>query len=149
MAAPIASAVVIDTNVVLDLFVFDDPMVSTLRDALTAGAVTWIASQAMREELRRVLTYPHLVRRLGATPADRVLASFDRHVHTVDPAPRAPFTCRDPDDQRYIDLATAHTATLLSKDLKVLALSRRMARIGVQVCRHWPPPAPGPEKIAA
>ena len=51
MAAPIANAVVIDTNVVLDLFVFDDPMVSTLRDALTAGAVTWIASQAMRERV--------------------------------------------------------------------------------------------------
>jgi putative PIN family toxin of toxin-antitoxin system len=149
MAAPIASAVVIDTNVVLDLFVFDDPMASPLREALACGALRWIASEAMREELRRVLAYPHLARRLGATPPEQVLAAFDRHAVTVDPAPRSPFTCRDPDDQRFIDLATAHAATLLSKDLKVLALSRRLSRVGVRVCRHWPPPVPGPEINAA
>lgn len=135
--------VVIDTNVVLDLFVFDDPAVAPLRTALAQGRVAWIASEAMREELRRVLDYPHLVRRLGERGPDAVLAAFDRHARRVEPAAKAAFTCRDPDDQRFIDLAVAHGAALLSKDAHVLALARRLARIGVPVRRAWAPNAEG------
>jgi putative PIN family toxin of toxin-antitoxin system len=125
--------VVIDTNVVLDLFVFDDPACAALRAALDDGRTTWLASEAMREELQRVLAYPHIARRLLEPGAERVLAAFDRHTHRVEAAPKAAFTCRDPDDQRFIDLAVAHQATLLSKDAQVLALARRLARIGVRV----------------
>ena len=132
--------VVIDTNVVLDLFVFDDPAVAPLRAALVESRVAWIATEAMREELRRVLDYPHLARRLGATGADVVLTDFDRHTRRVEPANKAPFTCRDPDDQRFIDLAVAHGAALLSKDAHVLALARRLVRVGVRVTRSWAPP---------
>ena len=131
--------VVIDTNVVLDLFVFDDPAVAPLRAALVEGRLDWIASEAMREELRRVLDYPHLARRLGDTGSAAVLADFDRHTRRVEPADKAPFTCRDPDDQRFIDLAVAHGAPLLSKDAHVLALARRLARVGVRVSRVWAP----------
>jgi putative PIN family toxin of toxin-antitoxin system len=125
--------VVIDTNVVLDLFVFDDPACAALRAALGEGRADWLASAAMRDELQRVLHYPHIARRLGESGAERVLAAFDRHARRVEPAPKAAFTCRDPDDQRFIDLAVAHQATLLSKDAQVLALARRLARIGVRV----------------
>lgn len=131
--------VVIDTNVVLDLFVFDDPAVAPLRAALLEGGVDWVASEAMREELRRVLDYPHLASRLAEQGPLAVLAAFDRHARRVEPADKAPFTCRDPDDQRFIDLAVAHGAALLSKDAQVLALSRRLARIGVRVSRSWSP----------
>ncbi|NIM40059.1 MAG: putative toxin-antitoxin system toxin component, PIN family [Hydrogenophaga sp.] len=133
--------VVIDTNVVLDLFVFDDPAVAPLRAALAHGRVTWIATAAMRDELRRVLDYPHLARRLDDAGSDAVLAAFDRHVRRLEPADKSPFTCRDPDDQRFIDLAVAHGAALLSKDTQVLALARRLARVGVQVTRSWAPQA--------
>ena len=129
--------VVIDTNVVLDLFVFEDPAVAPLRAALVEGRLDWIASEAMREELRRVLDYPHLARRLGDTGPVAVLAAFDRHTRRVEPADKAAFTCRDPDDQRFIDLAVAHGAVLLSKDAHVLALARRLARVGVRVTRSW------------
>ena len=133
--------VVIDTNVVLDLFVFDDPAVAPLRAALVEGRVAWIATEAMRDELRRVLDYPHLARRLGDTGSAAVLADFDRHTRRVEPADKALFTCRDPDDQRFIDLAVACGAALLSKDAHVLALARRLARIGVRVSRAWAPQA--------
>ncbi len=126
-------AVVIDTNVVLDLFVFDDPACVALRAALTEGRADWLASEAMRDELQRVLDYPHIARRLDPSGPAAVLAAFDRHARRVEPAPKAAFTCRDPDDQRFIDLAVAHQATLLSKDAQVLALTRRLARVGVRV----------------
>jgi predicted nucleic acid-binding protein len=46
-------------------------------------------------------------------------------------APRAPLRCKDPDDQGFIDLALAHRAGLLSKDLAVLCMAKRMCALGV------------------
>lgn len=125
--------IVIDTNIVLDLFVFDDAPARALRAALEVGELEWIATVAMRIELARVLGYPQIAPRLafyGLADAD-VLAQFDRHARLVDPAPKAPVTCTDPDDQGFIDLAVAHRVPLLSKDRAVLTMKRRLERLGV------------------
>lgn len=125
---------VLDTNVVLDLLLFDDPATPPLQEALQAGTLQWIATPVMREELARVLAYPHIVPRLAhyQLSADAVLAAFDRQVQLVDVAPRAPLICKDPDDQKFIDLALAHQAQLLSKDHAVLRLKKRLLAQGVQ-----------------
>lgn len=130
-----STPIVLDTNVVLDLLVFDDPATPALQQALSEGALRWIATPVMREELARVLEYPHLVARLDhyCLSADAVLASFERQVQLVDVAPRAPMVCRDPDDQKFIDLAVAHRAQLLSKDHAVLRLKKRLLLQGVPV----------------
>lgn len=130
-----STPIVLDTNVVLDLLVFDDPATPALQQALSGGALRWIATPVMREELARVLLYPHLVGRLDhyRLSADDVLAAFDRQVQLVDVAPRAPMVCRDPDDQKFIDLAVAHRAQLLSKDHAVLRLKKRLTLQGVPV----------------
>ena len=130
---------VLDTNIALDLFVFQDPATSPLREALERSTSAWLATAAMREELVRVLAYPQIARRLTAQarPAKDVLDAFDRHARVVPEAPKAAFTCKDADDQKFIDLAAAHRATLVSKDDAVLCMARRMERIGVTVCREW------------
>lgn len=126
---------VLDTNIVLDAFVFGDGAAQPLRHGLLAGRLHWLATPAMREELERVLGYPQLARWLSATgsAAGDVLAAFDRHAHAVPPAPRAGLVCRDPDDQKFIDLAVDRRAGLLSKDRAVLALRKRLAAAGVRV----------------
>ena len=139
--------IVLDTNVVLDLLLFDDPATPALREALQAGRLRWIATPVMREELARVLAYPHIVSRLDyyRLGASDVLAAFDRQVQLVDVASRAPMVCRDPDDQKFIDLAVAHRATLLSKDHAVLKLRKRLNLQGVPVATRLdalPPPEP-------
>lgn len=115
---------------------FDDPCWAALRTALDASQLRWIATPSMRVELARVLGYPLIARRLardGRAPDD-VLARFDAQVQTVDDVPtRAPFVCKDPDDQVFIDLAVAHKARLLSKDKLVLAMRKRLATLGVLV----------------
>ncbi|MEI2746272.1 MAG: PIN domain-containing protein [Ottowia sp.] len=58
-------AVVIDTNRVLDLWLFDDPQVDALRDAIACGGTRWLAQPAMREELARVLGYPAVLAQLA------------------------------------------------------------------------------------
>jgi putative PIN family toxin of toxin-antitoxin system len=130
-----SSPIVLDTNVVLDLLVFDDPATPALQQALSEGALRWIATPVMREELARVLLYPHLVARLNyyRLRADDVLAAFDRQAQLLDVAPKAPMVCRDPDDQKFIDLAVAHRAQLLSKDHAVLKLKKRLLLQGVPV----------------
>ena len=125
---------VIDTNIVLDLFVFSDPATHALRDALTAKQYQWIATQAMRDELERVLAYPKIVARLTrhTLSALDVLTHFDAQAELVAVAAKAVLTCADPDDQKFIDLAVAHQTVLLSKDQAVLCMSRRLLALTVQ-----------------
>ncbi|WP_229722851.1 putative toxin-antitoxin system toxin component, PIN family [Xylophilus rhododendri] len=127
--------VVLDTNVVLDVFLFADPASQPVRDGLAEGRLDWIATPHMRNELERVLDYAQLVPRLafyGLTPA-AILQKFDRHARIVEPAPKIGFSCKDPDDQVFIDLAAAHRAQLLSKDRAVLCMRKRLAGLGVTV----------------
>lgn len=135
-------ALVLDTNIALDLFVFQDPATAPLREALERMPGEWLATSAMREELLRVLAYPQIARRLAAQarPAQDVLDAFDRCTRLVPEAPKAAYTCKDGDDQKFIDLAAAHCATLVSKDDAVLCMARRMERIGVTICRVWKSP---------
>jgi putative PIN family toxin of toxin-antitoxin system len=134
-------ALVLDTNIALDLFVFQDSATEALRTAVERADGAWIATTAMREELVRVLAYPQIARRLTAQtrPAQAVLDAFDRCTRLVGDAPKAAYTCKDPDDQKFIDLAAAHRATLVSKDDAVLCMAKRLARVGVLVCRAWSP----------
>ena len=142
-AAPAGGArpIVIDTNIVLDLLVFDDPRWAPLREALAAGRLRWLATTAMRDELLRVLGYPLIARRLqkDARQADAVMAAFDAQVHAVADVPvRARFVCKDPDDQIFIDLAVSQAARLLSKDQAVLSMRKRLATLGVEVAPIFP-----------
>ena len=127
--------IVIDTNIVLDAFVFDDPGSDALKAALEGRQIRWLATLPMRDELERVLAYPLIVRRLlrGQRGADDVLAQFDAKAEIVEVAARAPMRCRDPDDQKFVDLALAHKAALLSKDRALLCLSKRLLAQGVRV----------------
>jgi hypothetical protein len=124
---------VLDTNIVLDLWVFDEPQAEALRTSIKSGSTQWLATAAMREELARVLDYPQIAKRLiqRQLPASAVLDHFDRWAQLQPDAPKAPYVCKDPDDQKFIDLAVAHTASLHSKDAQVLCMKKRLERCGV------------------
>lgn len=126
--------VILDTNIVLDTFVFDDPAAKPLLQALQSRSVQWIATAPMREELERVLAYPKIAKRLAfyQLQAADVLQHFDTLVQTVAVAAKAPIVCKDPDDQKFIDLAVAHKALVLSKDNAVLCMKKRLLALGVQ-----------------
>jgi len=132
-AVPAVGKVVVDTNIVLDAFVFNDPAAQPLLLALTEKTLTWLATQAMRDELERVLAYPKIVARLARhdVQALAVLARFDAQVQLLEVAPKALLTCADPDDQKFIDLAVCHQTLLLSKDAAVLCMRKRLLAHGV------------------
>ena len=132
-AKPGAQAWVIDTNIVLDLWLFEDPATIPLRAALQSGAISHLATDSMRDELERVLAYPHLVKRMAKSniQAQDILNRFDKHQLAAEPAAKAPCTCKDPDDQKFIDLAVAHATPLLSKDNAILCMKKRLLQSGV------------------
>ena len=132
-AKPGTQAWVIDTNIVLDLWLFEDPATIPLRAALQSGAISHLATASMRDELERVLAYPHLVKRMAKSniQAQDILNRFDKHQLAAEPAAKAPCTCKDPDDQKFIDLAVAHAVPLLSKDKAILCMKKRLFQSGV------------------
>ena len=130
-----ARPVVVDTNVALDLLIFSDPRTAPLRTLLAQGRLHWIATQVMRDELERVLAYPHIVSRMDFYRVDaaQVLAAFDAQARLVDIAPRVAYVCKDADDQKFIDLAAAHRAILLSKDKAVICMRKRLLTLDAHV----------------
>ena len=131
----VAKKIVLDTNIVLDLFLFNDAAAKPLLTALQAGELQWIATQSMREELERVLAYRNIAQRLNYYEllAADVLAQFDALASVVPVAVKAPVTCKDPDDQKFIDLGVVHQARILSKDNAVLCMKKRLLALSVEV----------------
>jgi putative PIN family toxin of toxin-antitoxin system len=147
LSAGVATApvrVVLDTNIVLDLWLYKDPAAVALIEALETKAVQWLATQVMRDELERVLAYTHIVKRLAFSQltAQDILAQFDAHAQLMPIAAKALFICKDGDDQKFIDLAAEHKTQLISKDKAVLTMRNRMARLGVAVGKVFPATLP-------
>lgn len=132
---------VLDTNVVLDWLVFDNPGVAALVTAISAGSITWVGCQAMRDELAHVLTHANL--KNYAFDKEQVLTSVDRWSQLRQLPQGLPVTrhrCRDPSDQMYVDLALAHGARwLLTRDRALLELARKLVPHGllVQTPEAW------------
>jgi putative PIN family toxin of toxin-antitoxin system len=138
-----AQIVVLDTNIVLDLFLFQDPKTTSLRQQLLSGDIQWQATTHMRNELERVLTYPHIITKLAfykKTAAD-LLAALDQHAQLIEaPTTKAPYACKDPDDQPFIDLAVhlsqsqpQQAIQLISKDKAVLSMRKSLEKLSVIV----------------
>jgi putative PIN family toxin of toxin-antitoxin system len=132
-----APVVVLDTNVVLDWLLFRDASFARLADLLQAGRLHWHATASMRSELSSVL--PRRQFQFWSPDCEHILSVFDRLATVCEEplgvdGPTGKLRCRDPDDQKFIDLAVAIGAQwLLSKDRALLALARPARALGVQV----------------
>lgn len=134
--AMIPNRVVLDTNVCLDLFVFRDPRWHLLLAALQNGSIHAVTRADCRREWQIVLGYAHL----GLDDAGRMHceAAFDALIRLLPEEELAPQAdvrlpvCRDPDDQKFLELARdAHADTLITKDKALLKLARKNARAGM------------------
>lgn len=134
-AGPAAPRIVLDTNVCLDLLLFEDPRINVLAEALQAGNVVAVVDADCRAEWLRVLGYPAL--RLEDTHRAALVEAFDALMHLLPAdAPRLsgkpPPRCVDPDDQKFLHLAHATGARwLLSRDQHLLVLAARCRRDGL------------------
>jgi putative PIN family toxin of toxin-antitoxin system len=132
----IPKRIVIDTNVCLDLFVFRDPRWTQLHAALKDGKVEAVTRDDCRMEWLAVLQYTHLPIDTESRPL--VAAEFDALITCIGAEELTPRTdirlpvCKDPDDQKFLELARdADAQTLITKDKALLKLARRTARAGL------------------
>jgi predicted nucleic acid-binding protein len=130
----IPNRLVLDTNVVLDLFVFHNPRWAVLLAALESGQVEAVTRADCRMEWLHVLDYPHLP--LDAQSREQAIARFDRLIHIAPeqtlPAPLPLPLCSDRDDQKFLELARdAGASALITKDRALLKLARRIAKAGM------------------
>lgn len=118
---------VLDTNVLVSLFVFADSRFAPLRSAIEEGALIALTDERCLREFRRVLAYPLFS--LDATAQETALAAYGTLVERVaaipDAGPPLPL-CRDPDDQKFLELARNGNADwLVTSDKALLKLARR------------------------
>ena len=129
------TALVLDTNVVLDWLVFRDLSCMELGRAIHAGRARWFVTEPMRDELEHVLTRPHIA--AWQSDPDLALAEWGRWAQPALPAAATQLgamRCTDPDDQKFIDLALQlGDAVLLSRDRAVLRLARAARQRGVHI----------------
>ncbi len=127
-----AQPIVIDTNVLLDLFVFHDPRWADLLAAIEAREIDAITRADCRDEYLAVLHYKHLP--LDDDSRLAAAARFDALLRVVavdSKAIRLP-VCTDRDDQKFMELARdAGASILISKDKALLKLGRKTAQAGL------------------
>ena len=120
--------VVLDTNILLDIFVFNDERAVELKQAILEQSIQVVASQKTLEEFADVLSRPLF--KLDEESQAAILVQWKSIAHQVDDsnlAP-APWKCQDADDQIFLDLAyQLRPAILISKDNAVLQIASRAA----------------------
>jgi uncharacterized protein len=133
--------IVLDSNVWIDILVFDDPHTRPIRAALERGALCALIDARCQGELTYVLDYPQFVKRaVDKQAALDTLARLTQFVESPAPdntdadndaalAAKPLPQCKDRDDQKFIELAHRSGAQwLVSKDRAVLKLARRIER---------------------
>jgi putative PIN family toxin of toxin-antitoxin system len=120
--------VVLDTNVLVSLYVFADSRFAPMRVRIESGEWQAITNAACLNEFRRVLGYPMFA--LAEERQRGALAAYGRSVtHFARPAPQtiaALPRCSDRDDQKFLELARDGAADwLVTADKALLRLARR------------------------
>jgi putative PIN family toxin of toxin-antitoxin system len=122
--------VVLDTNVLVSVLLYRDGELAWVAEAWTAGFVVPLADQGVIDELLRILIQLGAQKFQLQEPAVQEILS--RYLSFAEPVPaglddKLPLPkCKDPDDQKFLELAVRGRAdVLVTNDGALLGLSRR------------------------
>jgi putative PIN family toxin of toxin-antitoxin system len=122
---------VLDTNIWLDWLVFDDTGIHRIRQLQEAGHVEILIDAPCEAEFAEVITRKFQKKTLDAQEQAQALAHCRRLTTRIEaqlsPPERARLPrCKDPDDQKFLELAFAGEADILiTKDRALLDIFRR------------------------
>ena len=123
---------VIDTNVLLDLWVFADRDSVPLRAAIESRAIAPWRSEAVVAEFEDVLSRSTFGLDVGRR--DEILRLWHRLAQPAADIRSAPWTCSDRRDQMFLDLAYSVRADcLVTKDKALLQLAQRARTSGLTI----------------
>lgn len=137
LAPQLPHRVILDTQIVMDWLVFDEPRVMPIIALVESRHLLWTATPTMKAEMLHVLGRGVAAR--YEPDLTRIHAAFGGHCELVEEPvlgmgrPR----CSDEDDQKFIDLglhlASLAPTTLISRDRAVLKVAKRAARLGLEI----------------
>jgi putative PIN family toxin of toxin-antitoxin system len=131
-------ALILDTNILLDIFVFDDVRANPLRAALLKQEIKAYSCRATLDELADVISRPLFS--LEAQDQASIISQWQSLSHELDELnmETAPWQCQDPDDQIFLNIAyTLRPAILISKDHAVLKLAGKAAQENVLITADY------------
>lgn len=120
--------IILDTNILLDIFVFNDVRSRDLKQAVLERSIQAVASQKTLEEFADVISRPlfKLDSQIQANILEhwQSLATLQNDAELLP----APWKCQDADDQIFLDLVyQLRPAILISKDNAILQLASQAA----------------------
>jgi putative PIN family toxin of toxin-antitoxin system len=134
---------VLDSNVWIDILVFNDMATRPIHDALRRRALHAVIDARCLAELSYVLDYPQFMRRAvdkaAALTHVAQLSTMTEHAAPLVETALLP-RCKDRDDQKFLELAhAAQVDWLVSKDRALLKLAKRTARdFGFRIAQPAP-----------
>ncbi len=113
--------VVLDTNIIISALVFNSGQLVWIRQTWINQSITPLVNKVCVEELLRALTYPKF--KLSPQEIESLLGEYLPHTITIEstrkPGKKIPH-CKDPHDQKFLELAYAGNAELLITGDKAL-----------------------------
>lgn len=130
--------IILDTNILLDIFVFEDTRASQLRNAILNRQIMTYSSQATIEELADVISRPLFS--IEDQRQTEIILQWQAVSQSMNEAQIgvAPWKCRDPDDQIFLDIAfTVRPSILISKDHELLSLATRALKEDILITADY------------
>ena len=130
--------VIFDTNVLLDIFVFNDFRAIHIKAALVDKQLKALATPKTIEEFADVISRPLFS--LGQSTQEQILNEWRNLASIIqdETLSNAPWQCQDPDDQVFLNLAyTSKPCLLLSKDNELLKLAKKAALENVLISADY------------
>jgi predicted nucleic acid-binding protein len=138
--------VVLDTNILLDIFYFADPSVSALNQALLAGELRAVMHPLIWEEFEEVLARKPFAQNPLEIEALRIHQTL--FIWQEITAPPCGVRCIDPDDQLFVELSVQEAPCLLiTKDTDLLRLSKRLQPFQVYILQRFPDQSQNPSRF--
>jgi predicted nucleic acid-binding protein len=130
--------VVLDTNILLDLFYFADQRVKRLEELLLNHEIQAVTNNLIWEELDEVLKRPPF------NQSDEKVLQIRKTKENLFiwkdiSASSCGVKCVDPDDQIFVELSVQIAPCfLITKDNHLLRMKKRLDKLGVQVMEQYP-----------
>jgi putative PIN family toxin of toxin-antitoxin system len=132
------NTVVFDTNVLLDLFIFNDFRAIHLKQALLEKQIDALATPKTLEEFTDVISRPLFS--LEPAAQEAILLQWQSLARVLEDQSllSSPWQCQDLDDQVFLDLAfTAKPCILMSKDNEVLKFTSQSLKENVLITANY------------
>lgn len=130
--SPNQDYLVLDTNIVLDLFYWRDARVQGLMQALSSKTLYALVSLETLAELTDVLMRAPFDRSEDQT-RDILTAYLALSCQVSDTDRASRVRCKDVDDQKFLDLAAKRVCPLITRDKHLLKIAKKMRRLGVRI----------------